>query len=478
MANPKRYIVTSDSAPVNGLVGAPLLANDFGANNIDVKNTGLPVAGQVLTAVNATQADWATPVSGGVVDDPTVRTSNFTAVANTRYFIDSSFTVQVSMPLGPAYGDIVVVSGIGFGSNTTNILGNGYNFQLADTVGSAFAFATHSLDLAFRFSPLAGGRWESITTSVSSLLSLSSPLANALVGGNGSGKASAFQLANGDSVLGRVLSGNLQELRPWHQAHNLFDDAQNIVDSQTGSTTSWTPGFGTTNFYRSSHVRWEGGADLIVRGMTNGSPFGSDFRADKWILNNTDVNGTGGYRNIIWLNGDTSAATFAQVRHSATNANSGLTAGRYVQAPGEIVLTRFHFSMSRWYLIALGPSGGGRIDRGVTTTTAAVTTIHTNTTSNNSRVITYRVQVQALLTAGTTVGDAALFDITALFFRDSGGTVSQKDVTFVNGPYKDAGAAAWDVTFSISGSDINLRVTGEASDTIRWRATGYITEHG
>jgi hypothetical protein len=68
--------------------------------------------------------------------------------------------------------------------------------------------------------------------------------------------------------------------------------------------------------------------------------------------------------------------------------------------------------------------------------------------------------------------------MTALSYRNGGGTVTSKDVMFTNGPFKDAGAAAWDVTINISGSNIEVQVTGEALHDIEWKINGFITENG
>ena len=465
----RRYLQTGPSAsPAFG--GVTSLAIVPANVNLPIEGYPAPTVGQVFSINGGGNAEFLPPPASGIVDDPTVRTSNFTAVAGTRYFINSASTVQVNMPIGPADGDIVAVCGVGASIGTTNIVGNGNNFQLAGTTGSAFLFGTRNLDLAFRFST-ATGRWESIDTSVSSLLY--STVTNAVVGTDSSGYATRIQLPNGDSVLGRVESSAIQELRPYHQAHNLYANAGSFVitDFSVGVQVGWL--FSTTGL-RAHTVEWKGASDLIVQGLNAGYS-SADFRHDKVIYNNTGLNGTGTYRNIIWKNEDTAAQPSLRIRHDAPAPSTDFA--DYVQGPGTAVLLRYVLTFdNRWVLTPIVPSGA--INRGVQTTSVTPTIIHAYTTQTNDRVISYKVQVQARKTVGTTVGDSALFDITVLCERDSFGTVVVKDVVFINGPYKDAGAAGWDVTFTISGSDIQMNVVGDAVDTIQWRVTGNITEHG
>jgi hypothetical protein len=298
--------------------------------------------------------------------------------------------------------------------------------------------------------------------------------ANAVISTDGSGYANRVALANGDSVLGRVESGSIQELRPYQQAHNLYANLGSLFVTPSfdvGVQVGWR--FSTSGL-RAHTIEWKGATDLIVQGLY-GAGSSPDFRHDRVIYNNTGLNGTGTYRNIIWKNEDTAAQPTLRIRHDAPAPSTDFA--DYVQGPGTAVLLRYVMMFdNRWVLTPIVPSGA--INRGVQTTSVTPTIIHAYTTQTNSRVISYKVQVQARKTVGTTVGDSALFDITVLCERDSVGTVVVKDAVFINGPYKDAGAAAWDVTFTISGSDIQMNVVGDAVDTIQWRVTGNITEHG
>ena len=472
----RRYLQTG-TAPSPAAGGASELASLGGP--VNVGSAAAPTIGQLMTATGGSAANWANPPASGVVDDPTVRTSNFTAVAFTRYFINSNSTVTVFMPAMPADGDIVAVCGIGNSIGSTTINGNGANFQLANTITSPLSFGTRNLDLAFRYTT-ATGQWESIDTSVSSLLSYGAPLSNTVVGSDGAGYAARVQLSNGDSVPGRVQNFEIQELRPWMQAHNLFGNYSDnsVYDTQTGTVAQWTPG-SATPWYRAMLVQWDGAADLVVRSL-KASPTSSDFRQDKILWNSTT-------NRVLTLNHIDSGAPLGGSESLYITGASGFAADsgyKYRVAPGEFVRLVWNPNQSAWLVLAPVRNGGLTVDAKVQTTAVAPTLLHTYTTSatvsptSTERIYAYKVRVQAIKTVGTTVGDAALFDIAALFYRNTAGTVVVKDVVFINGPYKDAGAAAWDVTFTISGSDIQMNVVGDAVDTIRWRVTGNITEHG
>jgi hypothetical protein len=127
-----------------------------------------------------------------------------------------------------------------------------------------------------------------------------------------------------------------------------------------------------------------------------------------------------------------------------------------------------------WAVASLGDgSGDVQIDVSQTVDSNSPTTIHTYTDSNDvSRgTICYDLLVTAI---GPNGGKYASFKLVAVFERD-GSTITEQDVTFLNGPVTSN--PAWDVTFNISGLSVNLQVTGEtnAGGGLRWRAIGYIT---
>lgn len=464
---PKRYLQKGTSpSPQSG--GAAELATATAPVNIYLATA--PVAGQVLQAFSPTSALWATPVSGGVVDDPTVRTGSFIATVNTRYFLStSSGYFDVYFPASPAQGDIVAFVGVGTGTSFMAFQTNPHSIRQSwngNLYAFGWGFRAAGLDVAFRFT---GSVWEGFLSTASQLLLKGYGATRNIFVGDNFNRPDVLQLPNGDGIPGRVESGEIQELRPYNVGHNLYSDSFTTSNTDTGSQAAW---MSSVAGYRAPFIAWEGSADLIVRGMDAASA-SDNFRQDKLILNNTAELGANTFKNIVWSMEDTGAINVYRVRHSGSVPSTGFS--EYIQAPGEAVVLRYGWG-GRWWLSALPPSG--RVDRKLATTSVTPAIIHTYTTRTNSRVISYKVQVQARKTVGTTVGDSALFDIAVLCERSSAGTVVVKDVAFVNGPYKDAGAVGWDVTFTISGSDIQMNVVGDALDTIQWRVTGNITEHG
>lgn len=118
------------------------------------------------------------------------------------------------------------------------------------------------------------------------------------------------------------------------------------------------------------------------------------------------------------------------------------------------------------------------IDKSITTVTNTATTIYSYTTTRNNRVIAFDLLIEAQSNANT---DVALFKISAVCHRATGfSTVTVKDIDFLNGPYRDAGAAAWNVTFAVPGGGpiINIQVAGDLGESIDWRLTGRVVEHG
>ena len=109
----------------------------------------------------------------------------------------------------------------------------------------------------------------------------------------------------------------------------------------------------------------------------------------------------------------------------------------------------------------------------ITTPDATGVAIFSYTTATNDRVIALDLLVEALEPA---TGDAALFAVSALVYRDGLSSMFVKNVTFLNGPFRDQ--AAWDVNISVSSPFVDVTVLGEAAKTIEWRVTGRIVEHG
>jgi hypothetical protein len=106
----------------------------------------------------------------------------------------------------------------------------------------------------------------------------------------------------------------------------------------------------------------------------------------------------------------------------------------------------------------------------VTTTTTTATPFDiTAYTPADLHAITISVLVTARKADGTAAGSLELFG----GFRRSGGTVTQVGNTKVVAFVADTGFAV-DATFTITGTAINVNVTGVAATTIAWRAQGTV----
>lgn len=128
-----------------------------------------------------------------------------------------------------------------------------------------------------------------------------------------------------------------------------------------------------------------------------------------------------------------------------------------------------------WIITPLEKAPGSkRLDNTINTTDATVTTIARFQTTTDVSTTRFNFTVSATHTDTDT--DTAFFDVSALIHRDSGSTLTEKDVSFLNGPYKDAGAASWNVTLLRTGTVIEVQVTGEAAHNIRWRISGMAVE--
>jgi hypothetical protein len=115
------------------------------------------------------------------------------------------------------------------------------------------------------------------------------------------------------------------------------------------------------------------------------------------------------------------------------------------------------------------------IDVSLVTTDATPTLVTNYLTTVNNSIVSF----DFLVIARSTTNETAAFKLVGVAQRLVGATsVVIEDLTFLNGPYRSAGAASWDVTLVASGGGpgIQLLVTGAAATTIHWRASGSILE--
>lgn len=101
----------------------------------------------------------------------------------------------------------------------------------------------------------------------------------------------------------------------------------------------------------------------------------------------------------------------------------------------------------------------------VTTTNATQTTLETITLADNT-VYYVEVSIPARESTGT---DRAYYRRAVMAYRQGGGaTLGTIDTPFTD---ESAGALLWDVTFTTSGNDVRVSVTGAAATTVYWAAT-------
>jgi len=110
-------------------------------------------------------------------------------------------------------------------------------------------------------------------------------------------------------------------------------------------------------------------------------------------------------------------------------------------------------------------SGGVITADDVQTTNATQTTLTSVTLANNT-VYRFTAQIIARDTSGT---DRAYYIVNTLVYRQGGGaTLGTVNMQLID---ETAGALAWDATFTVSGNDLRLSVTGLAATTIDWGCT-------
>ena len=110
----------------------------------------------------------------------------------------------------------------------------------------------------------------------------------------------------------------------------------------------------------------------------------------------------------------------------------------------------------------------------VQTTDATVTTIITIATASDH---SYLVTVDAI--GATTSGATTGAYVRRAAYENDSGTLGGVGVGVTNvDTLEDAGAAAWDVTITTSGTNILIQVTGAAATTINWQATVQISDIG
>lgn len=112
-----------------------------------------------------------------------------------------------------------------------------------------------------------------------------------------------------------------------------------------------------------------------------------------------------------------------------------------------------------------------QFDSTVQTADATVTVIHTvSTVTDNSTWIEATIQG-----IDGTANEVAFYKFSAFFFNNAG-TVTQKGTTTTLDSHEDD--ASWGFDLNISGTDVQIRVTGDATNVVEWRIRGFTVTHG
>lgn len=107
----------------------------------------------------------------------------------------------------------------------------------------------------------------------------------------------------------------------------------------------------------------------------------------------------------------------------------------------------------------------------VQTTDATVTTIATIATSTNNAI--YIVDA-SFVGIDPTAGDLFERGMRVTVYRNGAGTLTLSNVNNYSFFSSDV---SWDATADVSGSNILLRVQGDATNNTEWKVTGTVTEH-
>jgi len=155
-------------------------------------------------------------------------------------------------------------------------------------------------------------------------------------------------------------------------------------------------------------------------------------------------------------------ATEADIGKHFSKAYGGRVEAHYVDDTG--VVTRLTENGA-----VATPAGVTSIDALLTTPNSTPTVIYTYTPLADERLIAFQLQVMSSMQVKT-----ALF-VMSVLCRINGGSTTELDTYFSNGPFRDD--PAWDVTVNATGAGgtIEFIVTGNF-DATDWRITGTATE--
>lgn len=281
--------------------------------------------------------------------------------------------------------------------------------------------------------------------------------------GSGLGKVSGSPSASG------VIPGTVSDIQPVGTAaaagaSGRFADAQHahIHDNQTVDTLHALAVAGVSHGFidKADKTKLDGlptSAPPTTRTLTAGAGLtgGGDLSANRTF--NVVANADGS----IVVNADD-----VQVGVLATDAQHGVRGGGTQHAVATQSVAGFQSAADK---IKSDNFAGDTVN--VTTQTTNATPFDlTAYTPADGKAVTLNLMVTARKLDGTASGH---FQIVG-GFRRTGGTVTQEGSTKVVAFAFSAGLTTLDATFSVTGTAINVRVTGVLTTTIDWRAQGTV----
>jgi hypothetical protein len=280
--------------------------------------------------------------------------------------------------------------------------------------------------------------------------------------GSGLGKVSGTPAATG------VIAGTTSDIQQVGTAaaagaSGRFADAQHVHahgNQTVGTLHAAVIASGTSGFMTGSDkAKLDGLPSSAVPTTRNliagaGLTGGGDLSADRTF--NAVANADGS----IVVNADD-----IQVGILATDAQHGARGGGTQHAVATQSVNGFMVSTDKAKLDNIA----GDVFNITTTTTNATPFDITAYTPPDGKEVTVTVDISARKSDGTAGASYKLFG----GFRRSGGTTTQIGNTKVVAFVRDSGFGV-DTTFSVSGSTINVNVTGLTSTTIDWRAMGQV----
>jgi trimeric autotransporter adhesin len=478
------FVASPVDSQANGCVVISAQGNNRGFFSNAVRNAsgGLPISYNSVSGeftyftavVTTTFLDSAFRVQNSV--DPTKQlafncvnigtTTTRTMVVPNNSGILPALVNSTSLSLGNTAYTYSGVNNTTVGVLSGNSLTTGNN-NASYGYNSLASASTHSFNAAFGVQALQSTIVDGATAmGYQALSSLTTGLYNAafgyqslkacVVGGYnasfGYGALSAFtgnyNTAMGYNALNATIAGNLNTAVG---AESLLNATGSVnTGCGSGSLKALTSGNNNTAFGASAGASLTTGSNNIIVGDTSVTPANNTTGS---ILIGSGVTGKTG---VVSGNGNNVVSILVPTPGIGAYCNAlrqvaGTSSVQYIEATGEIVYVPG--SVNPAFVI--------------TTTDATVTTAYTQPVAASKTIImtTNITAIRSNLTAG------AAYVIKGAF-KNNAGTVTQIQTTIKEAFEDDL---AWDVNYSISGTNVLVRVTGVAATTITWTGSLSIT---